>query len=41
MLAMAGGALLIGSWIAMAATFVAVPFSLVRCACEGEALRSA
>jgi protein-S-isoprenylcysteine O-methyltransferase Ste14 len=40
-LAMAGGALVLGSWAAFAATLVALPFAAVRCAREDAALRSA
>ena len=40
-LAMAGTALVLGSWIAAAATVVALPIAAVRCARENAALRSA
>lgn len=40
-LAMAGGALVLGSWLAGAVTIVALPIAAVRCARENAALRSA
>ena len=39
-LAMVGGALVLGSWIAAAVTLVALPIAAVRCARENAALRS-
>ena len=40
-LAMAGTAMVLGSWIAAAATVVALPIAAVRCARENASLRSA
>jgi protein-S-isoprenylcysteine O-methyltransferase Ste14 len=40
-LALAGGALVLGSYVAAAATVVSIPFAIVRCARENAALRSA